>query len=104
MRVFVSKEGCTDEEIEAFVEKVFPGCLVHWLRSSQRTLVIARGEASKQAAFLRDYYRLPNVSESGRKKSCTSFLRCYLELKRWVAWWRWPHIEALLCHLELQGT
>ena len=104
VRTFLSNEGRTPTEIHTFIDKVFQGCLVHWFRSAQRVAAIATRDADQQSIFLRDCHRLPKVSESERKKIWSNLMHLFPGFKRWVNWWRWPHYEAFLCHLEAKGT
>ena len=104
VRTFLSNEGRTPTEIQTFIDEVFQGCLVHWFRSAQCVAAIATGDADQQSIFLRDCHRLPKMSESDRKKIWSNVLRFFRCLNRWVNWWRWQHIEALLCHLDAKGT
>ena len=104
VRTFLSNEGRPPTEILTFIDKVFQGCLVHWFHSAQRVAAIATGDADQQSICLRDCHRLPKVSELERKKIRSNFLPLFPCLKRWVKWWRQPHIEALLCHMDAKHT
>jgi hypothetical protein len=92
--------GWTAAQIDAFIEKIFQGCLVHWMRSVVRVslLVCASPESSKYFKHL--CASIPCMTTTERDQVWADILRMHPDLKNWVKFWHRPAIESLLCHLQ----
>ena len=93
----------SDDEFEAFVVRVFQGCLLHFLRCVEEWSNKIDSEIAS-AMFKERCRAIPSMSKEARAEMWDWLTKHYKALEGFIKFWRAPEVDALLCHLHQGKT